>query len=55
MAPAEAITSTAASARSVAPPRENSTPTARLPSRISLCTRAFVTISRFARFIAGRK
>src|ERR1700674_2483786 len=38
IAPADRITSRAASARSTAPPRENSTPTARLPSNRTRAT-----------------
>src|SRR5216683_1623874 len=55
IAPADRITSRAASARSTTPLRENSTPTARLPSNRTRCTSALVTSSRFGRFSAGRR
>ncbi len=55
MAPAEKITSRAASTRSKARLREVRRPVARLPSNRTRCTSALVTSWRFGRFSAGRR
>ena len=47
--------SAAASTRWIVPPREYSTPTARVPSNRTRCTSALITTCRLGRFIAGRR
>ena len=49
------LTSRAAVALVTTPPRENSTPVARLPSSSTRCTSALVTTCRLGRFIAARR